>query len=83
MDMWLYLYMYVCLYVFVYIMFLNFALDSFVWQIYKRFGLNSSYAQVMKFGCLLTYSEYGAANRDFPEVPPNLLEDIYQVLGRS
>lgn len=33
----------------------------------------------MKFGCLLTYSEYGAVGRDFPEFPPGLLEDIYQV----
>lgn len=50
-----------------------------MWQIYQNFGLGSSYASVMKFGCLLTYSEYGAVGRDFPEFPPGLLEDIYQV----
>lgn len=48
-------------------------------QIYRNFGLGSSYAKVMKFGCLLQYSEYGIANKDFPDVPPRLLEDIYQV----
>lgn len=48
-------------------------------QIYRSFGLGSSYAKVMKFGCLLQYSEYGAAGRDFPDVPHHLLEDIYQV----
>ncbi|CAG5928457.1 unnamed protein product, partial [Menidia menidia] len=42
------------------------------------FGLGSSYAKVMRFGCLLQYSEYVAAGRDFPDVPPRLLEDIYQ-----
>lgn len=48
-------------------------------QVYRGFGLGSSYAKVMKFGCLLLYSEYGAVDRDFPDVPPRLLEDIYQV----
>lgn len=48
-------------------------------QVYRSFGLGSSYAQVMKFGCLLQYGEYGAVDRDFPDVPPRLLEDIYQV----
>lgn len=52
---------------------------SSVLQIYRSFGLGSSYASVMKFGCLLQYSEYVTADRDFPDVPPRLLEDIYQV----
>lgn len=50
-----------------------------VLQIYKSFGLGSSYAKVMKFGLLLQYSEYPAGNRDFPDIPPHLLEDFYQV----
>lgn len=33
----------------------------------------------MKFDCLLQYAEYGAEDRDFPDVPPHLLEDIFQV----
>ena len=49
-------------------------------QVYRSFGLGSSYAKVMRFGCLLKYSEYRAVDRDFPDVPPHLLEDIYQVL---
>lgn len=49
--------------------------------VYRSFGLGSSYAQVMKFGCLLQYGEYGAVDRDFPDVPPRLLEDIYQMGG--
>uniref|UniRef100_A0A4W6ES13 Selenoprotein L n=1 Tax=Lates calcarifer TaxID=8187 RepID=A0A4W6ES13_LATCA len=50
-------------------------------KVYRSFGLGSSYAKVMKFGCLLQYSEYGAVNRDFPDFPPRLLEDIYQMGG--
>lgn len=50
-------------------------------KIYRSFGLGSSYAKVMKFGCLLQYSEYPAVDRDFPDVPPRLLEDIYQMGG--
>lgn len=49
--------------------------------IYKSFGLGSSYSKVMKFRCLLTYSEYGAVDRDLPDVPPRLLEDLYQMGG--
>lgn len=37
----------------------------------------------MKFSCLLQYSEYGAVNRDFPDVPTRLLGDIYQVQTQS
>lgn len=50
-------------------------------KVYRKFGLGSSYAKVMKFSCLLQYSEYGAVNRDFPDIPPRLLEDIYQMGG--
>lgn len=50
-------------------------------KIYRTFGLGSSYAKVMKFGCLLQYSEYGAAGVDFPDVPPRLMEDLYQMGG--
>lgn len=41
----------------------------------------SSFSQVMKFGCLLTYSEFGAVDRELPDVPPRLLEDLYQMGG--
>uniref|UniRef100_A0A8C6URE1 Uncharacterized protein n=1 Tax=Neogobius melanostomus TaxID=47308 RepID=A0A8C6URE1_9GOBI len=50
-------------------------------QIYGSFGLTSSFSKVMRFGCLLTYSEYGALDIDFPDVPPRLLEDLYQMGG--
>ncbi|KAK2856012.1 hypothetical protein Q5P01_004747 [Channa striata] len=50
-------------------------------KIYKGFGLGSSYAKVMKFECLLQCSEYGAVDRDFPDVPSRLLEDIFQMGG--
>lgn len=50
-------------------------------KIYRSFGLGSSYSRVMRFGCLLQYSEYGAVDRDFPDIPPRLLEDIYQMGG--
>lgn len=50
-------------------------------KIYRSFGLGSSYAKVMKFSCLLQYSEYSLAQRDLPDVPPRLLEDIYQMGG--
>uniref|UniRef100_A0A3B3ZIT1 Uncharacterized protein n=1 Tax=Periophthalmus magnuspinnatus TaxID=409849 RepID=A0A3B3ZIT1_9GOBI len=50
-------------------------------NLYRTFGLVSSYSKVMRFGCLLTYSEYGAVDRDFPEMPPRLLEDLYQMGG--
>lgn len=50
-------------------------------KIYRSFGLGSSYAKVMKFSCLLQYSEYSAAQRDLPDIPPRLLEDIYQMGG--
>ncbi|CAJ1077988.1 selenoprotein L [Xyrichtys novacula] len=50
-------------------------------KIYRSFGLGSSYAKVMKFRCLLQYSGYGAVGIDFPDVPPRLMEDLYQMGG--
>uniref|UniRef100_A0A8D3CZL0 Selenoprotein L n=1 Tax=Scophthalmus maximus TaxID=52904 RepID=A0A8D3CZL0_SCOMX len=50
-------------------------------KIYRHFGLGSSCARVMRFGVLLQYSEYKAVDRDFPDVPPRLLEDIFQMGG--
>lgn len=50
-------------------------------KIYKGFGLDSSFSKVMRFGCLLVYSEYGAVDRDLPDIPPRLLEDLYQMGG--
>lgn len=50
-------------------------------KVYRSFGLGSSYAKVMRFGSMLLYSEYGAVDRDFPDFPPYLLEDIYQMGG--
>lgn len=48
-------------------------------QVYQSFGLGSSYADVMRFDCLLRYSEYEVSGRDFPDVPSYLLGNIYQV----
>lgn len=50
-------------------------------QIYKTFGLGSSYAKVMKFGTMLQYSEFVVQHRSFPDVPPQFLGDIYQMGG--
>uniref|UniRef100_A0A3B4H5T4 Uncharacterized protein n=1 Tax=Pundamilia nyererei TaxID=303518 RepID=A0A3B4H5T4_9CICH len=50
-------------------------------KVYRSFGLGSSYAKVMKFGCLLQYSDYVVANIDFPDFPHRLLEDSYQLGG--
>uniref|UniRef100_A0A3Q3GFB6 Selenoprotein L n=1 Tax=Kryptolebias marmoratus TaxID=37003 RepID=A0A3Q3GFB6_KRYMA len=50
-------------------------------KVYRSFGLGASYAKVMKFSCLLHYSEYRTANIDFPDFPPRLLEDLYQMGG--
>lgn len=33
----------------------------------------------MKFDCMLQYSEFVVHQRSFPDVPPQFLEDIYQV----
>lgn len=50
-------------------------------KVYRSFGLGSFYSKVMNFNCLLKYSEYGAAGRDFPDFPGRLVEDIYQMGG--
>lgn len=50
-------------------------------KIYRSFGLNSSFTKVLKFDTLLQYSEYGTKDRDFPDFPPGLLEDIFQMGG--
>ncbi|MEQ2216145.1 hypothetical protein XENOCAPTIV_011323, partial [Xenoophorus captivus] len=51
--------------------------------VYRSLGLGSSFSKVLKFGCLMQFSEYSIANRDFPDVPHRLLEDIYQVPRQS
>lgn len=48
-------------------------------QVYRSFGLGSSYADVMRFDCLLRYSEYEANDRNFPDFPSRLQGNIYQV----
>lgn len=48
-------------------------------QVYRSFGLGSSYADVMRFDCLLQYSEYEANDRNFPDFPSRLQGNIYQV----
>ncbi|CAB1416925.1 unnamed protein product [Pleuronectes platessa] len=50
-------------------------------EVYRSFGLGSSYAKVMKFGYLLQVSEYRAVDMDMPDIPPRLLEDLYQMGG--
>lgn len=50
-------------------------------QVYKAFGLGSSYAKVMKFDCMLQYSGFVACQRAFPDVPPKFIEDVYQLGG--
>ncbi|XP_016519343.1 selenoprotein L isoform X2 [Poecilia formosa] len=47
-------------------------------KVYRSFGLGSSFSKVLKFGCLMQLSEFSAADRDFPDFPHRLLEDIYQ-----
>uniref|UniRef100_A0A672FJN3 Uncharacterized protein n=2 Tax=Salarias fasciatus TaxID=181472 RepID=A0A672FJN3_SALFA len=50
-------------------------------KLYRTFGLGSSYAKVIQFDLMLRYSEFPVANRDFPDIAPRLLEDIYQMGG--
>ncbi|KAM3603361.1 uncharacterized protein V6R79_020740 [Siganus canaliculatus] len=47
---------------------------------YRSFGLGSSYAKVIKFSFLMKVSEL-IAEKGVPQVPPHLLEDIYQMGG--
>ena len=48
-------------------------------QIYRAFGLGSSYAKVLKFDFLLKMAECKVAGRELPDVPHSLLGDIWQV----
>ena len=48
-------------------------------QIYRAFGLGSSYAKVLKFDFLLQMAECKTAGREHPDVPHRLLGDIWQV----
>uniref|UniRef100_A0AAY4CDP3 Uncharacterized protein n=1 Tax=Denticeps clupeoides TaxID=299321 RepID=A0AAY4CDP3_9TELE len=50
-------------------------------EIYKAFGLGCSYAKVLKFGCMLQYSEYLVLKRELPQVPPQFIDDVYQLGG--
>ncbi|PWA27366.1 hypothetical protein CCH79_00000590 [Gambusia affinis] len=50
-------------------------------KVYQSFGLGSSFSKVLKFGCLMQLSEFSAADRDVPDFPHRLLEDIYQLGG--
>lgn len=52
-------------------------------QIYRAFGLGSSYAKVLKFGFLLQAAKYQIAGRGFPDFPYHLLGNIYQVRRRN
>lgn len=55
-------------------------LDTYsLFQIYKAFGLGSSYSNVMNFDSLLQYAEYVVLGQEFPDIPPRFLEDFYQV----
>ncbi|KAI7799801.1 selenoprotein L [Triplophysa rosa] len=49
--------------------------------VYRTLGLGSSFAKVMKFKSLLHYSELLAMNRPFPEVPPQFIDDLFQMGG--
>lgn len=49
--------------------------------VYKAFGLGSSFSKVMRFDYLLRYSELTVANRKFPEVPPQFIDDVFQMGG--
>ncbi|KAG7509425.1 hypothetical protein JOB18_043614 [Solea senegalensis] len=50
-------------------------------KVFRKFGLVSSYAKVMKFDFLLHYSEYKTVGIDFPDIPTHLQEDLYQMGG--
>lgn len=49
--------------------------------VYQAFSLGSSFAKVMKFKSLLHYSEFMVMNRQFPEVPPQFIDDLFQMGG--
>lgn len=50
-------------------------------QIYKTFGLGRSYAKATKFDCMLRYSEFIILQRQFPDIPPQFMDDVYQLGG--
>uniref|UniRef100_A0AAY5KNJ6 Selenoprotein L n=1 Tax=Esox lucius TaxID=8010 RepID=A0AAY5KNJ6_ESOLU len=50
-------------------------------NVYKAFGLGSSYTKVMSFRSLLKYAEYIVLGQEFPDIPPRFLEDLYQLGG--
>lgn len=49
--------------------------------VYQALGLGSSFAKVMKFRSVLHYSEFLVMNRKFPDVPPQFLNDLFQMGG--
>uniref|UniRef100_A0A673GH74 Uncharacterized protein n=1 Tax=Sinocyclocheilus rhinocerous TaxID=307959 RepID=A0A673GH74_9TELE len=46
-----------------------------------RCGLGSSVSKVMKFKLMLHYSEILVMNRQLPDVPPQFLDDLFQMGG--
>lgn len=50
-------------------------------KVYQAFSLGSSFAKVMKFSNMLRYSEYHVTKRSFPQVPPQFIEDLFQMGG--
>uniref|UniRef100_A0A8B9J996 Uncharacterized protein n=1 Tax=Astyanax mexicanus TaxID=7994 RepID=A0A8B9J996_ASTMX len=50
-------------------------------KVYQAFSLGSSFAKVMKFSNMLRYSEYYVSRRSFPQVPPQFIEDLFQMGG--
>ncbi len=46
---------------------------------YQVLGLGSSISKVMKFKLLLHYSEMLVMNRQLPDVPPQFIDDLFQV----
>uniref|UniRef100_A0A8C1VZV4 Uncharacterized protein n=1 Tax=Cyprinus carpio TaxID=7962 RepID=A0A8C1VZV4_CYPCA len=49
--------------------------------VYQVFGLGSSLSKVMKFKLMLHYSEILVMNRQLPDVPPQFLDDLFQMGG--
>lgn len=55
------------------------AVSPLLHQVYQAFSLGSSFTKVMKFNNMLRYSEYHVAAPSFPQVPPQFIDDIFQV----
>lgn len=49
--------------------------------VYQAFSLGSSISKVMKFKLLLHYSEILHMNRQSPDVPPQFIDDLFQMGG--